>query len=158
MLEKIPDPAPRPACLPPFQAGLRGAPSLRTLQRGPSTAPEAPAGTEGSQQKSPNPVWDRSFQPFPSHHTHTLITEILRHTRKHITVLANLTKKKKISIILTHLQRAAIVLAGVIFVFDNLREKRSVPRLSQVLQVLKVLAAHGFKKIAVLGHAASLHY
>ena len=42
-------------------------------------------------------------------------------------------------------QMAIVVLAVVIFLFDSLRVKRSVPETSQVLQVLKILAAHGLK-------------
>ena len=34
---------------------------------------------------------------------------------------------------------AIVVLSVVIFLFDNLREKRSVPLTSQVLHVLKIL-------------------
>ena len=46
---------------------------------------------------------------------------------------------------------AIVVLAVVIFLFDKLREKRSVPWLnSQVLYVLNILMAH-WLEIAVLG-------
>ena len=65
------------------------------------------------------------FQRFSSHDTSKLITKILQHTKKHILFFANLTK---IGIILVHSHRTAFVmLAVVIFLFDNLREKRSVP-------------------------------
>ena len=42
------------------------------------------------------------------------------------------------------------MLAVVIFLIDSLREQRSVPRPdSQVLHVLKILAAHGWKIAAL---------
>ena len=37
---------------------------------------------------------------------------------------------------------ATVVLAVVIFLFDNLREKGSVPLTKQSVHVLKILAAH----------------
>ena len=37
------------------------------------------------------------------------------------------------------------MLAVVIFLFDNLREKRSVPLTSQVSHILKILVAHQLK-------------
>lgn len=37
----------------------------------------------------------------------------------------------------------AIVLPVVIFLFDNLKEKRSALLTSQMLYVLKIIAAHG---------------
>ena len=63
------------------------------------------------------------FQPFPSHGTHKLITKILRHTKK----VFFCQSENKIGIILIHSHQMAIVLeVVVIFLFDNLREKRSV--------------------------------
>ena len=47
---------------------------------------------------------------------------------------------------LIHSHRTVVVvLAVVIFSFDNLREKRSVPLTSQVLHVSKILVAHWFE-------------
>ena len=64
------------------------------------------------------------FYLFSSRGTHKLITNILCYTIKCIFV--HLTKT--ISRVLTHSHRAvAVVLAVVIFLFDNLREKRSMP-------------------------------
>ena len=68
------------------------------------------------------------FQPFSSHGTHKLITKILRHTKIDI-FFADLTKK--IGIIFIHSQQTAIVLTAVVFLFDSLREKRSVPLTKQ---------------------------
>ena len=42
-------------------------------------------------------------------------------------------------------QMVIVVLAVVIYLFDNLREKRSVPLTSQVSHVLKILVAHQLK-------------
>ena len=53
---------------------------------------------------------------------------------------------RKIDIILIHShQMAIVVLAVVIFLFDHLREKRSVALTSQVLHVLNILGAHQLK-------------
>ena len=94
-----------------------------------------------------------------SHHTQSHRAAIfnLLHLMAHINELlkscgtpqniffADLTKQ--IGIILIHSHRTAIVvLAVVIFVFDDLREKRHCPWLNiQVLHVLKILAAHWLK-------------
>ena len=52
-------------------------------------------------------------------------------------------------------QMAIVVLSGVSFLFENLRENRSVPLNSQVLHVLNILAAHQLK-IAALDHPTIL--
>ena len=59
---------------------------------------------------------------------HKLMTRILQHTKKYIFCQSD----KKIGIILinSHLM-AIVVLAVVIFLFDNLREKGSVPLTKQ---------------------------
>ena len=44
---------------------------------------------------------------------------------------------------------AIVVLAVVIFLFDNLREKRSVSLTNQVSHVLKILVAHMLKNASV---------
>lgn len=49
---------------------------------------------------------------------------------------------------------AVVVLAAGIFLFDNLREKRSVPLTTQVLLVLKMLAAHPLNITARIHGAA----
>ena len=73
---------------------------------------------------------------------HELIAKILCHTEKYITFFGDLTGK---TLMRTH-QRAIVVLAVGIFLFDNLREKRSVPLTnSQALHVLKILAARWLK-------------
>ena len=75
------------------------------------------------------PLTQRFATFFISWHTQ-LITKILWHTKKHIIFFANLTKK--IDSILVHSHwMAIVVLAVVIFLFDNLREKRSVPLTKQ---------------------------
>ena len=72
--------------------------------------------------------WNSDFQPFSSHATHKLITKILWHRicQKYIIFFANLT-----TILIHSHQRATAVLAIVIVLFDNLREKRSVPLTTQ---------------------------
>ena len=69
-------------------------------------------------------VYTSDFQPFSSHGTYKLITKILQHTKKY--VFANPTKIIGIILIHSH-HMAIIVLAVIIFLLDNLREKRSVP-------------------------------
>ena len=55
---------------------------------------------------------------------HKLITKIVQHT-KNIYIFVDLTKKRKIGIILIHSHRIVIVvLAVLIFLFDNLMEER----------------------------------
>ena len=71
--------------------------------------------------------YDSDFQPVSSHGTHKLITKIPQHAGKKNKnmFLAHLSK---IGIILIHSHWMPIgVLAVVIFYFDNLREKMSVP-------------------------------
>ena len=64
------------------------------------------------------------FQPLSSHGTHNLITKILQYIKNILFV--DLTKK--IGVILIHSHWTAIVVLDVvILVFDNLREKRSMP-------------------------------
>ena len=53
---------------------------------------------------------------------HTLIIKILRHTKKYVFV----DPTEKIGIILIH-SHQTVMLAVVIFLYDNLREKRSIP-------------------------------
>ena len=68
-------------------------------------------------------IYQRS-QPFSSHGTHKLVSKILRHTKK----IYFCWSDQKIGIILIHSHQVAIaVLAVVTFLFDSLREKRSVP-------------------------------
>ena len=87
---------------------------------------------------------ERRSQPFLSRGTQKLITKILQHTKKCIILFADLTKTIGISLIHSH-RTAIVVLAVVISLFDNLREKRSVPLTGQGLDVLKTLAAHWLK-------------
>ena len=78
--------------------------------------------------------YSSDFQFFSSHGTHKLLK--FWSTPKKI-IFAYLTKK--IGIILIHsYQMASVVLAVVIFLCDNLREKRSVPLTSQVFKILVV--------------------
>ena len=92
----------------------------------------------GNNSKVANKLY-RNFQPFSSHGTPKLITKLLRHTKKCIFCQSN-----KIGIILIHSQQTTIVLLAVVmFLYDNLREQRPVPQVnSQILHVLKILAAH----------------
>ena len=53
-------------------------------------------------------------------------------------LFADLTKKKDTILIRSHWM-AILVLAVVIFLRDNLKEKRSVPLTSQALRILKTL-------------------
>lgn len=65
--------------------------------------------------------------------------------QKYILFYAYLTKKTGIILILSH-RTAIVVLLVVIFVFDTVREKRSVPLLNrQVVPVSNVLATHRLK-------------
>ena len=74
------------------------------------------------------------FQPFSSHSAHKLLLKFCGTPKKYIVLFANLTK---IVLILIHSHRTAIVvLAAVILVFDNLREKRSG------VHALNILTAH----------------
>ena len=82
-----------------------------------------PALQKGKQQEqSPRAA---VLNLFPSHGTHKLITKILQHTRKYTFCRSD---KKKKGIILIHSRPVAIVVwAVVIFLFGNLKEKRSLP-------------------------------
>ena len=104
-------------------------------------------------------VWDKEmcivlclcgsdFQPFSSHGTRKLITKVLWHTKTYVFYCPS---EKKIGIILIHShQMAIVVLAVVIFWFDNLREKRSVPLTKQSgIACFQILVAHGLKTAAL---------
>ena len=70
---------------------------------------------------------------------HTLITRVLRHTPEY----AFCRFDKKIGIILIHSTRQPLLCWLMsFFLFDNLREKRSVPPNKYVLHILTILAAH----------------
>ena len=63
---------------------------------------------------------EQQFLTFPSHGTHKLITKLLRHTKN----MCYIFVENYIGIILIHSHHMAIVmLAVVIFLFDNLRKK-----------------------------------
>ena len=80
------------------------------------------------------------FLLFQSHGTRKVTTKLLWHTIK-LCIFCQSDKKIGIILMYSH-QMAIVVLAVVIFLFDNLRGKRSVSLSSRELQVLNILGAH----------------
>ena len=72
-----------------------------------------------------------------------IITKILKLIKKDFIFFATLTKNGYNFD--SFIPMAVVVLAVVFFLFDNIREKRSLPLTSQVLHVLKILVAYPFK-------------
>ena len=87
------------------------------------------ADVEKCKENSEISVLISVVQPFSSHGTHKLITKILRRTKNGIFCRSD--KKKKSKILIHPHWTAIVVLAVVIFSFDDLREKRSVPPTKQ---------------------------
>ena len=84
---------------------------------------------------------------FSSHGTHKLITKILWHPPKYIFFWSDKIYRYNFAVFVP--DGYCCVGCCHFLKFDNLREHRSVYLTSQVLHVLKIIAAHGLKIAAV---------